>query len=62
LPLKKDVRQFDIVPPFKKKYIYIVLMYKDYFEGDKEAEIELVEALYKAKPSAFVPIYRNYAA
>ncbi len=37
-------------------------MYKDYFEGDKDSEIELVEALYKSKPSAFVPIYRNYAS
>jgi hypothetical protein len=30
--------------------IILVLLYKDYYEGEKEAEVELVEALYKAKP------------
>jgi hypothetical protein len=37
-------------------------MYKDYYEGDKEAEIELVEALFKSKPTTFVTIFKNYAA
>lgn len=29
------------------------LLYKDYYEGDATAEIELVEELYKSTPAAF---------
>lgn len=38
------------------------LLYKDYYEGDSSAEIELIEALYKANPQRFIPIYKNYVS
>ncbi|CAD8055589.1 unnamed protein product [Paramecium sonneborni] len=38
------------------------LQYKDYFEGDASAEIELVEELYNASPLAFSKIFVNHSA
>jgi len=38
------------------------LLYKDYYEGVAEAEVELVEKLYKVSPLKFLPIYTNFAS
>ena len=42
--------------------ILLVLLYKDYYEGVPEAEVELVETLYKMSPLKFLPIYTNFAS
>lgn len=37
-------------------------MYKDYYEGDESADLELVEKLFQAQPTNFVSVFKNYAA
>lgn len=49
-----------------QEYYYLAaeegfLLYRDYYQGDKTADIELMQKLYEANPLSFVPIYQNFS-